>query len=320
MRVLADVRRAYDVDPERISLTGLSMGGGGTWQIGLRHPELFAAIAPVCGVTDLRKWMPPTSAVSTTTPRSTRSCPWPWPTNAAHMQVFIFHGGSDPVVPVTDSRRMVERYRALGWLNKNVRYTEYPGVGHEAWHYAYKDAELLRKLAAIKRDPAAPKVPAPPPPPGQAVPGLFGKSVPRQHPHLYVYGTNGPPAAVAAARELAIQLADWGPMVSAKFAVKADREVTAADRGRFNLVVVGAAPLNRSPPPCRSAKSPRWARRWAIAPFAPSSPDPKAPSGFALVLGALTPRGFAGLGRFARPNRDAWAPEPNKPFVLLPAD
>src|SRR5206468_11878401 len=59
MRVLADVRRAYDVDPERISLTGLSMGGGGTWQIGLRHPELFAAIAPVCGVTDVRKWIPP---------------------------------------------------------------------------------------------------------------------------------------------------------------------------------------------------------------------------------------------------------------------
>ena len=99
-------------------------------------------------------------------------------------------------------------------------------------------------LATIKRDPAAPKTPLSPPPPGEAIPGLAGKSVPRQHPHLYVYGTNGPPEAVAAARALASGLADWGPMIAAKFAVKSDREVTADDRARFNLVLVGAAPFN----------------------------------------------------------------------------
>ena len=77
--------------------------------------------------------------------------------NAARMQVFIFHGAKDPTVPVGDSRRMVERYKALGWLGKNVQYTEYPDVGHESWAPAYKDAALVRKLAAIRRDPRAPK-------------------------------------------------------------------------------------------------------------------------------------------------------------------
>ena len=59
MRVIADVRRAYPIDPERITLTGLSMGGGGTWAIGLRHPELFAALAPVCAVADFRRMVQP---------------------------------------------------------------------------------------------------------------------------------------------------------------------------------------------------------------------------------------------------------------------
>ena len=53
LRVLRDVRTAYNVDPDRIYLTGLSMGGGGTWHIGLRYPDLFAAIVPVCAVADV---------------------------------------------------------------------------------------------------------------------------------------------------------------------------------------------------------------------------------------------------------------------------
>jgi predicted esterase len=316
MRVIADVRRAYDVDPERITLTGLSMGGGGTWQIGLRHPELFAALAPVCAVSEFPRMTPPADRAFYDPEALDRLSPRAIADRAARMQVFIFHGAKDPTVPVTDARQMVDRFRALGYLGKNVRYTEYPNVGHEAWKGAYKDAALLRTLAAIARDPAAPK-PPPPPPPGQAIPGLMGKSVPRQHPHLYVYGTNGPPDAVAAARALATRLADWGPMVNAKFVVKADREVTADDRARFNLVVVGAAPLNALAaeldiPELAAARAALGDRA-----FRAVVPDPKAPSRFALVMGALTPKGFDRLKRFARPNRDAWAPEPNRPFVML---
>ncbi len=216
MRVIADVRRTYNVDPERISLTGPSMGGGGTWQIGLRHPELFAALAPVCGITDYRRMVAPADAALYDLTLLVSLSPPAIAGNAAHLQVLIFHGDQDPVVLVADSRRMVDRYRVLGWLGKNVRYTEYPGVGHAAWVPAYKDAALLRKLAAIKRDPAAskrvsatPATAAPLPPPGQAVPGFCGKSLPRERPHIYVYGTSGPLEAVAASRALATALADW---------------------------------------------------------------------------------------------------------------
>jgi hypothetical protein len=237
--------------------------------------------------------------------------------NAAHVQIFFFHGDRDPTVPVGDSRRMAERFAALGFLGKNVHYTEYAGVDHAAWGPAYKDAALLRQLAAIRRDPAAPSVPQSPPPPGQAIPGLCGKSVPRERPHLYVYGTHGTPEAVELARASAVTFASWGPMIAARFAVKADHEVTRADRARFSLVLVGAAPLNA----------------WASALHAPAPPDgqplgdrafralvadPAAPGGFALVLGALTPRGFAHLRRLAHPNRDAWAPESNRRYTLIP--
>jgi poly(3-hydroxybutyrate) depolymerase len=315
MRVIADVRRAYKIDPDRITLTGLSMGGGATWAIGLRHPELFAALAPVCAVANFARMIQPADAALYDLARLAAVSPPAIAENAAHLQVFIFHGDKDPTVPVEDSRKMVARFEALGWLGKNVHYTEYPGVAHPAWVPAYRDAQLLRALAAIKRDPAAPKTPLSPPPPGEAIPGLAGKSVPRQQPHLYVYGTNGPPDSVAAAKTLAGALADWGPMVAAKFPVKADREVTAADRARFNLVLVGAAPFNKLA--AEVAVPMPDARPLGDRAFRAVVPDARAPGKFALVLGAATPQGFARLQRFARKNRDAWAPESNRQFVIF---
>jgi predicted esterase len=315
MRVIADVRRAYKIDPDRITLTGLSMGGGATWAIGLRHPELFAALAPVCAVANFARMVQPADAALYDLPRLAAVSPPAIAENAAHLQVFIFHGDKDPTVPVEDSRKMVARFEALGWLGKNVHYTEYPGVGHPAWVPAYRDAQLLRTLAAIKRDPAAPRTPLSPPPPGEAIPGLAGKSVPRQSPHLYVYGTNGPPEAVAAAKALGGALADWGPMVAAKFRVLADTEVTAADRARFNLVLVGAAPFNKLA--AEVAVPMPDTRPLGDRAFRAVVPDARAPGKFALVLGAATPKGFARLQRFAHKNRDAWAPESNRGFALF---
>jgi predicted esterase len=313
MRVIADVRRAYDVDPERITLTGLSMGGDGTWQIGLRHPELFAALAPVCAVADYRRMVKPADAPLYDLDALDRQSPPALAANAAHLQVLIFHGDKDPVVPVADSRKMVERFRQLGMLGKNVRTTEYPGVAHDAWKPAYKDAALLRTLAGIKRDPAAPKTAAPPPPDCTAVPGLYGKSVPRQAPHIYVYGTHGAPDAVAAARALASAMADWGPMIGARFVVKADNEVTAEDRARFSLVLVGASPLNvlATVPPVPDQK-PLGDRA-----FRAITPDRGRPGHCTLTLGALTPRGFDRLKRFVHRNSDGFGTEPNRPYVLL---
>jgi pimeloyl-ACP methyl ester carboxylesterase len=315
MRVLADVRRAYRIDPDRITLTGLSMGGGATWAIGLRHPELFAALAPVCAAANFARLVQPVDAALYDLPRLEAVSPSAIAENAAHLQVFIFHGDKDPTIPVEDSRKMVARFEALGWLGKNVHYTEYPGVNHSAWVPAYRDAQLLRTLAAIKRDPAAPRARLSPPPPGEAIPGLASKSVPRQAPHLYAYGTNGPPEAVAAAKALAAALADWGPMVAAKFPVKADTEVTAADRARFNLVLVGAAPFNKLG--AEVPVSMPDARPLGDRAFRAVVPDARAPGKFALVFGAATPQGFARLKRFVRHNRDSWAPESNRSFVPL---
>jgi pimeloyl-ACP methyl ester carboxylesterase len=313
MRVLADVRRAYDVDPDRITMTGLSMGGGGTWAIGLRHPELFAALAPVCAVAEFAHLVPEADRPLYDLPALDRFAPAALADRAARMQVFIFHGAKDPTVSVTDSRHMVDRFKALGFLGKNVHYTEYPTVDHFAWKPAYEGAGLLRTLAAQKRDPAAPP-PPPPPPPGEAIPGLFGKSVPRQAPHIYVYGTHGTPDAVAAGKALAVALADWGPMVAAKFVVKADSQVTAADRARFNLVVVGAAPLNalarELPAPALSGPLGDRAYRAVVA-------DPRRPGKFHLLMGALTVNGFARLKRFARVNEGHFEPEPNRPLLIL---
>jgi dienelactone hydrolase len=313
MRVIADVRRAYDVDPERITLTGLSMGGDGAWQIGLRHPELFAALAPVCAVADYRRMVKPADAPLYDLDALDRQSPPALAANAAHLQVLIFHGDKDPVVPVADSRKMVERFRQLGMLGKNVRYTEFPGVAHDAWKPAYKDAALLRTLAGIRRDPAAPKSAAPPPPDCVAIPGLYGKSVPRQTPHIYIYGTHGAPDAVAAARALATALADWGPMIGARFVVKADNEVTAQDRARFSLVLVGAAPLN-SLAGSQPASDPKPLGDRA---FRAIAPDRSRPGRCTLTLGALTPRGFDRLARFVHRNSDGFGSEPNRAFVLL---
>ena len=153
LRAMADVRRAYAVDPDRVYLTGLSMGGEGTWHIGLRHPDLFAAIVPVCGITDARQWIGPANAalfdpalLGLTTAQAVAE-------NAANLMVTFFHGDVDPTVKVAQSRAMAERYRQLGWLGKNVRYNELPGVNHFAWVPAYRDASIFKLVSGVKRDP-----------------------------------------------------------------------------------------------------------------------------------------------------------------------
>ena len=310
LRVIADVRRAYKIDPARISLTGLSMGGGGTWTIGLRRPELFAALAPVCGVTDVRKWIKPEERADYDDKALEALSPPAFAENAAGLRVFVFHGDADPVVPVSDSRRMIARFKALGWLGKTVTYTEYPGVDHHAWTRAYAGAELLRTLAAIKRDAKAPRAARKPFPADEAVPGLFGKSPPRERPHLYVYGTHGSRQDVAAARALAEALADWGPGVVARFAVKADADVTDDEKARFDLVVVGAAPLNALAPAARTVAGDAAFRLVTRSPFAKDRD--------VLVFGATTPAGFARLRRFAVHNGAHWAPESNLDDVAVP--
>jgi dienelactone hydrolase len=292
LRVIADVKRAYKVDQARVSLTGLSMGGGGTWTIGLEHPELFSALAPVCGVTDTSKWIPASQAADYDPKALEAMSPPAFAENAERLRVFIFHGDADPVVPVEDSRRMAARFKALGWLGKTVTYTEYPGVDHRAWVPAYEGARLLKTLAEIKRDPKAPARPRKPVPADRAWAALFGKSVPREHPHLYVYEGGD------AARAFATKLADWGPGIAARFTVKPLSALTDDEKRRFELVVVSVR--GQGPPASRSLV-----------------PSPHRPGHLMLTFEAASPEGLARLARFAAHNADHWAPESNRAVTSL---
>ncbi|HEV3385075.1 MAG TPA: dienelactone hydrolase family protein [Gemmata sp.] len=116
MAILDEVMKEYKTDPRRVYLTGLSMGGSGTWSLAAEYPYRWAAIAPVCGRAKL--------------------------TDAAKINAipcWCFHGEADLAVPVRNSREMIEALKNFGAAPK---YTEYPKVGHNSWDMAYGTNEL----------------------------------------------------------------------------------------------------------------------------------------------------------------------------------
>ncbi len=125
MALLAALRQEFAIDPDRIYVTGISMGGYGTWDAIARYPDYFAAAVPVCGGGDEAQ-----------APR------------IKDLPLWCFHGDQDTAVPVARSRHMIEALRAAGGQPK---YTEYPGVGHNSWDRAYGEAELYDWLFAQRR-------------------------------------------------------------------------------------------------------------------------------------------------------------------------
>ncbi len=111
INILGEVIHNHPVDPARLYLTGLSMGGYGSWDLGTRLADRWAAVAPICGGGD-----------ELYADRLTDVPVWAW------------HGDADEIVPVAKSRRMVEAIRHAGGQPK---YTELPGVGHDSWTPAY---------------------------------------------------------------------------------------------------------------------------------------------------------------------------------------
>ncbi|MBA2244603.1 MAG: dienelactone hydrolase family protein [Gemmatimonadetes bacterium] len=124
------MKRRFPIDEDRVYLTGLSMGGGGTLWLGLNRPDIWAAIAAVCPA--------PPEGTDALAP------------NALNFPVHFFHGDADPVVPVEVSRSWVQRLRELG---TQVDYAEYPGVGHDSWVPAYENGQIFEWFSRFRRDP-----------------------------------------------------------------------------------------------------------------------------------------------------------------------
>lgn len=125
MRILDQVIQEKPADPSRVYLTGISMGGYGTWDAATRWPDRFAAAVPVCGGGDEDK-----------------------AARLIRLPIWCFHGDNDKAVPVERSRNMIEAIRKAGG---HPKYSEYPGVGHNSWDKAYADTGFYEWLFTQKR-------------------------------------------------------------------------------------------------------------------------------------------------------------------------
>lgn len=116
LALLDEIESKYAVDPERVYLTGLSMGGFGTWTLACRHPERFAAITPICGGGE-----------------------WYLADRLRNVPVWAFHGAKDSVVPLDLSEKMVQGVQRAGG---NAKLTVYPEANHDSWTATYDNPEL----------------------------------------------------------------------------------------------------------------------------------------------------------------------------------
>jgi predicted peptidase len=120
IKILDQVMKDYKVDPQRVYVTGLSMGGVGTWSLAVKYPKRWAAIVPICGGGK--------------------------PEDAAKIKdipCWSFQGEADKTVPPERSRGMIQALKEAG---AQPKYTEYPGVGHNSWDKAYGTPELYEWL------------------------------------------------------------------------------------------------------------------------------------------------------------------------------
>lgn len=125
--LLDEIGGKYKVDADRICVTGLSMGGFGTWRLAAYIPDRLAAIAPICGGGEAftAKYF-------------------------AHLPVWAFHGAKDAGVPLERSQEMVDALKKKGGSPK---LTIYPEAGHDSWTETYNNPELYKWLLKQKRSP-----------------------------------------------------------------------------------------------------------------------------------------------------------------------
>ncbi|HVS14914.1 MAG TPA: prolyl oligopeptidase family serine peptidase [Thermoanaerobaculia bacterium] len=125
--LLDDLAGRLHVDLDRVYVTGISMGGYGTWALAASQPERFAAAAPICGGG---------SGVGTAV-------------RVRELPVWAFHGDADSVVPLEESQRIVDAIERFG--GTRAKLTVYPGVGHDSWTRTYEDPAFWEWLLAQRR-------------------------------------------------------------------------------------------------------------------------------------------------------------------------
>ncbi len=126
INLLDEIVDRYDVDTERVYLTGLSMGGYGTWELASRYPERFAAIVPICG-------------------GGKRFFGW----RLKDVPVWAFHGAKDNVVPLRESEEMVEAAKGGGG---DAKLTVYPEANHDSWTATYDNPEVYDWLLGHRKE------------------------------------------------------------------------------------------------------------------------------------------------------------------------
>lgn len=124
--LLNDLEAKYDVDQSRVYVTGLSMGGYATWKMAEAFPDRFAAIAPICG------W----SNVETV-------C------SLKELPIWVFHGKKDRAVPFERSVELVDSLKKCGG---NVQFTVYPDAGHDSWTETYNNPQLYEWMLKQSRN------------------------------------------------------------------------------------------------------------------------------------------------------------------------
>jgi predicted esterase len=130
--LLDHIEATLPVDKNKIYITGLSMGGFGTWGLAQAAPERFAAIAPICGGGNLE-----------------RLC------IMRDLPVWAFHGAKDPTVPYTESQRLVDQLKKY---ESDVKFTLYPDAGYDSWTQTYKDQELYKWMLSKSKNKIAPVI------------------------------------------------------------------------------------------------------------------------------------------------------------------
>lgn len=122
IELLNEIIETYRVDTQRIYLTGMSCGGYGAWRLAIQHPNRFAALIPICG-----------GGVPFFAPR------------IKHLPIWVFHGAKDPVIPISESQRLVN---ALEDCGANVQFTIYPDTEHDSWTETYENPAVYDWMLA----------------------------------------------------------------------------------------------------------------------------------------------------------------------------